>query len=48
MKHIIKKSKTFDFQKFKTVRSFGGETYSNFVTLNGAFEKENEPKKWYW
>ena len=33
-----KKDKTYDFQKFKTIRSFGRETYSSILTLNDALE----------
>ena len=27
-------SKIYDFQKFKTIRSFGRESYRGFITLN--------------
>ena len=39
MKQVIRK-KTSDFQKFKTIRSFGREIYSSILTLNNALEKQ--------
>ena len=35
-----KKSKTYNFQKFKAIRSFGRDIYSDFITLNDAFEEQ--------
>ena len=33
-----KKDKTYDFQKFKTIRSFGREIYKNDLSLDDALE----------
>ena len=33
-----KKDKTYDFQKFKTIRSFGREIYNNDLSQNDAHE----------
>ena len=35
-----KMDKTYDFQKFKTIRSLGREMYSGIRTLNDAFEEQ--------
>ena len=35
-----KKSKIYDFQKFKTIRSFGREIYSSIITLNDTLEEQ--------
>ena len=34
------KSKSHDFQKFKTTRSFGRDTYSGVITLNDVVEEQ--------
>ena len=33
-----KKDKTYDFQKFKAIRSFGRELYNNDLSLDDALE----------
>ena len=33
-----KKDKTYDFQKFKAIRSFGREVYNNYLSLDDALE----------
>ena len=38
-----KESRTYDFQKFKTIRSFASEIY-NVITLNNAFEEQTNLK----
>ena len=35
-----KKDKTCDFQKFKTIRSSGRETYSGILTLHDALQEK--------
>ena len=35
-----KKSKIYDFQKFKTIRSFGREIYSSIITLNDTLAEQ--------
>ena len=50
-----KKDETYDFQKFKTIRSFGRKIYSNDLSLDDAIELQiilnddidifKEPKK---
>ena len=35
-----RKDKTYDFQKFTTIRSSGKEIYSNSLSLDGALEQE--------
>ena len=35
-----KKSKIYDFQKFKTIRSFEREIYSSIITLNDTLEEQ--------
>ena len=35
-----KRGKTYEFQNFKTIRSFGREVYSGFIKLNDAFEEQ--------
>ena len=35
-----KMDKTFDFQKFKTIRSFGREIYINNLSLDNALEQK--------
>ena len=40
-----RKSKTCDFQKFKTMRSFGREIYNGAITLNDTFEEQIYLKK---
>ena len=35
-----KKNKTYDFQKFKTIRSFGREIYNNGLSLDDALEQQ--------
>ena len=35
-----KKSKTFDFQKFKTIRSFARELYNNDLSLDDALKQK--------
>ena len=35
-----KKSKIYDFQKFNTVRSFGGETSKGIIALNDTFDEQ--------
>ena len=35
-----KKSKIYDFQKFKTIRSFGREIYGSIITLNDTLEEQ--------
>ena len=35
-----KKNKTYDFQKFKTIRSFGREIYNNDLSLDDALEQQ--------
>ena len=35
-----KKDKTFDFQKFKTIRSFGREIYNDGLSLDDALEQQ--------
>ena len=42
-----KKDKTFDFQKFKTIRSFGREIYNNDLSLNDVIEQKNKIKRLY-
>ena len=37
---MIKKDKTYDFQKFKTIRSSGREIYSGIIKLDDALEKQ--------
>ena len=37
---VIKKSKTNDFQKFKTITSLGREICNGITALNDAFEKQ--------
>ena len=34
------KDKTYDFKKFKTIRSFGREIYNGIITLNNAYEEQ--------
>ena len=34
------KDKTYDFQKFKTIRSFGRKIYNNYLPLHDAFEQK--------
>ena len=40
-----KKNKTYDFQKFKTIRSTGREIYSNDLSLDDALEQKNKIKR---
>ena len=35
----IEKDKTFDFQKFKTIKYFGIEIYNNDLSLDDALEQ---------
>ena len=35
-----KKDQTYDFQKFKTIRSFGREIYNNDLSLDDALERK--------
>ena len=35
-----KKDKAYDFQKFKTIRSFGREIYNNDLSLDVALEQQ--------
>ena len=35
-----KKDKTYDFQKFKTIRSFGRKIYNNDLSLDDAIEQQ--------
>ena len=35
-----KNDKTFDFQKFETIRSFGREIYNNDLSIDDTFEKQ--------
>ena len=35
-----KKNKMYDFQKFKTIRSFGREIYNNDLSLDDALEQQ--------
>ena len=35
-----RKNKTWDFGKFKTIRSFGREIYNNDLSLNDTFEQQ--------
>ena len=35
-----KKIKIYDFQKFKTIRSFEREIYSSIITLNDTLEEQ--------
>ena len=37
---IKNKDKTYDFQKFKTIRSFGREIYSGIITLHDVLEEQ--------
>ena len=39
-----KESRTYDFQKFKTIRSFASEIYNVVITLNNAFEEQTNLK----
>ena len=39
-----KKDKTFDFQNFKTIRSFGSENYKNYLSLDDALEQQRRLK----
>ena len=36
----MKKYKTYQFQKFKTIRSFGREIYNNNLSLDDATEQQ--------
>ena len=36
----MKKCKTYQFQKFKTIRSFGREIYNNNLSLDDAIEQQ--------
>ena len=41
MKQVIEKEgKVYDFQKFKTVRSFGREVYNDNLALDDAFDEQ--------
>ena len=35
-----KKDKTYDFQKFQKIRSFGRKIYNNYLSLDNALEQE--------
>ena len=35
-----KKDKTYDFQKFQTITSFGRKIYNNYLSLDNALEQE--------
>ena len=35
-----KNDKTYDFQNFKTIRSFGRKIYNNYLLLDDALEKQ--------
>ena len=35
-----KKDKTYDFQKFKTIRSFGREIDNNYLLIDDALEQQ--------
>ena len=35
----MQRSKTYDFQKFKTVRSCGREIYNGVITLNDVLQE---------
>ena len=37
---LIYKIGTYDFQKFKTVKSFGSEIYKNDLSLNDAIQEQ--------
>ena len=39
-----KESRTYDFQKFKTIKSFASEIYNVVITLNNAFEEQTNLK----
>ena len=39
-KKVIRIRVKHDFQKFKTIRSFGREIYSRIIALNDAFEEQ--------
>ena len=39
-----KKSKSYVFQKFKAIRSFGRHNYGGVIMLNDAFEEQINPK----
>ena len=39
-----KKDKTYDFQKFKTIRFFWREIYNNDLSLDDALEQQIIPK----
>ena len=40
----IEKDKTFDFQKFKTIKYFGIEIYNNDLSLDDALEQQIRSK----
>ena len=37
-----KNDKTYDFQNFKTIRSFGRKIYNNYLLLDDALEKQKD------
>ena len=40
IRQLLRKRVKYDFQKFKTIISFGREIYNSVITLNDAFEEQ--------